>query len=237
MTTEMRVVADIPRAHAALRPDKIATVFEDRETTFAELDRRASRVANGLVAEGVKPQTRIAVLDKNSDHFFEILFGSAKANDVIVAVNWRLAPPEIAYIINDAMAEILFVGADYLDTAEKIRGDLQTVKKIIALSGAHPEWESYAAWRDRQSDVDPLLPVKGADVTLQMYTSGTTGHPKGAQITNDNLLALMPAFMREWSQWTDADVNMVCMPLFHIGGTGAGLLGLYAGAKTVILRD
>ena len=82
--------------------ERIALVCEGRETTFAELDRRASRVANGLIAAGIGPQARIGYLDKNSDRFFEVLFGAAKANDVMVAVNWRLAPPEIAFVLNAA---------------------------------------------------------------------------------------------------------------------------------------
>ena len=90
--------------------------FEGRETTFGQLDRRASRVANGLLATCATAQARVAVLDKNSDQFFELLFGAAKARDVLVPVNWRLAPAEIAYIVNDAEAEVLFVGEEYVAT-------------------------------------------------------------------------------------------------------------------------
>ena len=123
------------------------------------LDRAASRVAQGLIAEGVKPQTRVAHLDKSSDVFFELLFGVAKANAVMVSVNWRLAPPEILHIVNDAEAEILFVGEEYFPVLEKIRGELKTVRKIVTLGGCHVAWESFADWRDRQPATDPLLPA------------------------------------------------------------------------------
>lgn len=234
---QIRALADITRAQRRARPDQIAIVFGDRQTSFAQLDRRASQVANGLLAEGLKPQTRIALLDKSSDSFFEILFGSAKSNNVLVPINWRLAPPEVAYIINDAAAEILFVGPEYFSMIAEMSRELSTVKKIIALGRGHNSWESYEAWRDRQADLDPEVPAAGSDVAMQLYTSGTTGRPKGAQLTNDNFLMLMPTAARELGNWSERDVSLVCMPLFHIGGSGWALIGFYAGAKNIVLRE
>ncbi len=240
MTTEVRILslADITRAHAEVRPTHTATIYGEERTSYGELDKRASQVANGLIAAGVNPQARIAYLDKNSDRFFEVTFGSAKANAVMVAVNWRLAPPEVAYVINDALAEVLFVGKEFFPIAEKVLGDLKTVKTVIALDEAHDGWEHYPAWRDAQSTDDPHVPVNGDDVAIQMYTSGTTGHPKGAQLTNTNLLTLIPAAVNEWGDpWTADDINLVCMPLFHIAGSGWGIVGFYAGATAVVVRD
>ena len=240
MTTELqiRTLADITRAHAEVRPAAIALVYEGRETSYAELDRHANQVANGLLGAGLAPQTRIAYLDKNSDRFFETLFGSAKANCVMTAVNWRLAPPEIAYVINDALAEALFVGEEFFPVIEKVLPELKTVRKVIALDAPHEGWDTYDAWRDTQSDAEPNVAIAGDDVAIQMYTSGTTGHPKGAQLTNDNFLALLPAATREWGEeWDADDINLVCMPLFHIAGSGWGVVGLFAGGKAIILRD
>ncbi len=240
MTTETRVrtLADVTRAHAEARPNAVAMVYGDRHTTFGELDRHASQVANGLIATGLRPQARVAFLDKNSDIFFEACFGAAKANCAMVAVNWRLAPPEVAYVINDAMAEVLFVGQEFFPVIEKVLPELRSVKKVIAIDASHDGWEHYPEWRDAQPAADPHVPIAGDDVAIQMYTSGTTGHPKGAMLTNDNFFALLPAAVREWGEvWTPDDVNLVCMPLFHIAGSGWGIVGLYAGAKSIIIRD
>ena len=234
---DIQVLGDIVRTHARGRPNRPAMVFAGRETTYAQLDQRANQVANGLLREGLKPQTRIAVLDKNSDSFFEVMFGSAKANTVLVAVNWRLSPAEMAYIINDSLAEILFVGQAYFDAVEKVRTTLTSVKKIMALSGIHFEWDSYGRWRESQPTSDPAPSVDVQDVALQLYTSGTTGYPKGAQLTHRNLLALMPTATQEWGHWSDDDVSLVCLPLFHIGGTGWACIGFYAGATAIILYD
>jgi fatty-acyl-CoA synthase len=116
---DIGTVADITRHHARTRPDRVAIHFEGRRTTFAELDRRANQIANGLIAESLKPQARIAVLSKNSPAFFELWFGAAKADVVLVPVNFRLAPPEVAYVVEDAGAEVLFVGADFLSARPK----------------------------------------------------------------------------------------------------------------------
>ena len=159
MAIEIAGLADIVRIHGRQQPDTAAIVHDGRTTTYAELDRAASQVANALIAEGVRPQARVAHLDKSTDQFFELLFGVAKANDVMVSVNWRLAPPEVAHIVNDAEAEILVVGEEYFAVIEKIRGELTTVRKIVTF-GQHPEWESFTAWRDRQPATDPDLPAK-----------------------------------------------------------------------------
>jgi len=225
-------VADIARHHAAVQPVRTALTFEGRDTSYAVLDRRANQVANGLLALGARPSTRIAVLDKNHDSFFEIWFGAAKAKAVLVPVNWRLAPPEIASLINDAQAEVLFVGSHYLDTVAQIRSRLRSVREVIAID------EDYPAWRGRQSVSDPQLPTEGSNVCLQIYTSGTTGRPKGAQLTNDNLIPMLAQFTSGKSaEWRTTDVSLVVLPLFHVGGSAYALAGLYAGARNVVLRE
>src|SRR5690349_5916571 len=98
---EITTVADIVRVRAAATPDALAYVLDGRTLTFAELDDRSSRVAQALAAAGVGAGDRVAILDKNCLEYFEVLFGAAKLNAVLVAVNWRLAPPEAAFIVND----------------------------------------------------------------------------------------------------------------------------------------
>jgi long-chain acyl-CoA synthetase len=230
-------IADVTRHHARERPDQTALYYQDERISYRALDLRASQVAQALMRAGIAPESRVAVLTKNAPAFFELWFGATKANIVLVPVNFRLAPPEIAYVVNDAGAELLFVGADYYDAVEKVAGVLKTVRTIIALDGGHPAWTDYTVWRDRAPAVDPLLPLRGRDCAIQMYTSGTTGHPKGAQLSHDNLLTLLPNALRQWGVWRDSDVNLVCMPLFHIGGSGWALIGLYRGIENVLARD
>ena len=141
-----------------------------------------------LIADGIRPQARVAHLDKISDLFFELLFGVAKANAVMVSVNWRLAPPEVLHIVNDAEAEILFVGEEFFPVIEKIRDELKTVAQDRGASAAAiPTGSRSTAWRDRQpADRPAACRPSPTDTAVQFYTSGTTGLPKGAELTNAN---------------------------------------------------
>jgi len=234
---DIRTVGDITRRQRETRPDRVAIHFEGAHHTFGELDQRASRVANGLKAAGVKPQERIAILSKNVPAFFELWFGAAKADVVLVPVNFRLAAPEVAYVVADAGAEVLFVGADFYPLVQKALPEMKSVRRVIALDGRHGSWPEYAQWLAAQSSRDPDLPVSPEHCAIQMYTSGTTGHPKGAQLSHANLLTLAEGGQRELGEWHDNDVSLVCMPLFHIGGSGWALIGFYRGVETVLMRD
>ena len=236
MSIEMVGLADIARVHAAQRPDVAALVYEGRTTTYGALDKASSRAANGLIAEGIKPGTRVAHLDKSSDLYFELLFGIAKANAVMVSVNWRLAPPEVLHIINDAEAEILFVGEEYFPVVEKIRDELKTVRKIVSLDSRHGAWPSFAEWRDANAATDPLLPARATDTAVQFYTSGTTGLPKGAELTNTNFAFMFEQWTRSWLM-KPGTATIVCLPMFHIGGSGWGIAGLFAGATNHVMRE
>jgi acyl-CoA synthetase (AMP-forming)/AMP-acid ligase II len=228
--------AEIVRDQAATQPDGVALVFEGRQTTYRQLDRTASQVANGLRALDPAPGTRIALLDKNSDSFYEILFGAVKAGQVLAPINYRLAPPEIVAIVNDAAPSALFVGPEYFSIVEQIRPQLRTVRKVIALAGHHPEWQDYLSWRDHQAAEEPLLPVEPDDVVLQPYTSGTTGRPKGIQLTHANLLTGVSA-AKEWWPARPGDVGLQCMPQYSLSGSMPGYLGLAAGSRSVVVRE
>jgi acyl-CoA synthetase (AMP-forming)/AMP-acid ligase II len=233
-------LADMVRARAKTRGKAIVYEFEGRKTSFAEFDQLTNRVANGLKALGVKQRDRIAYLGKNSDIYFELLFGAMKANVVMAPVNWRLAGPEIAFIVADCKAPVLFVGPECVAQVRNIKPQLPELRIVITTEGGAPEWQDYIAWRDAQSADDPGVEIGRGDVAIQLYTSGTTGKPKGAMLSHANLLNLVETGQGEkpdWNKWTEDDVSLVAMPIFHIGGSGWGVLGLYQGAKGVIARE
>lgn len=231
-------VADIPRFQARTRPQETALWFEGQETSFAEVDARANRVANALIAANVKPGDRVAYLGKNMDVYYEIMFGTAKARGALAAINNRLAPPEMQFIASDAKAKVLFVAREFYDVVGAIADELPDLKGIIAIDGDHPEWPSYADVIGRFQEDDPKLDARGDDDVIQLYTSGTTGLPKGVMLTNDNYLAFMrQCAVLEWSSYGVGEAVMNAMPLFHVAGVNVGILAMAQGSQTVIVRE
>ncbi|MFM8416605.1 MAG: AMP-binding protein, partial [Actinomycetota bacterium] len=213
---------------------KVALVQGDRVQTWQENYRRSSQVAQALKAAGVGNQDRVAFLDKNSIEHFEVFYGCALLNAVSVDINFRLAPPEVAYIVNDARAKVFVVGPDFVPVLDAIAGDLHT-KKIVVIGG-HPQHESYESWVSRYQPIDPGAQAKNGDVAFQLYSSGTTGRPKGVMLTNENFLGILPSARDLWGMDEHA-INLVAMPLFHIGGSGWATAGQYNGCKSIILRE
>ena len=234
-----KTLADILRWRVNKDPDSIAHKFGDRETSYKQFDSYANKIAQGLIALDCDPDTRVAFLAKNSDYFFEFLYGTLKSRTVAVGVNWRLAPPEVSFILNDSKSEVLFVGSEFFGLIEQIKSELPHIKKIIAVGDNHNEWENFESWRDSQEDKDPLMKTLPDDDVIQLYTSGTTGHPKGVQLTNANFsnanIMATHGYYRESFQ--EKAVNLVCMPVFHVAGTNMGLAGYVFGCKSIIIPE
>jgi long-chain acyl-CoA synthetase len=228
-------IAAIVRTWGAARPAAPAIELEGRSIVFEELDRRSNRVANALAAEGVAPQDRVAFIDKNGLPYFEVTFGLSKLNAVGAAVNWRLAPSEMAQVINDAKAKVAIVGPEFVPHLEKIRGQLPTVTSVVAIGG-HDEWADYDQWVERSQDEDPGLQPAADDVAFQLYTSGTTGVPKGVMLTNSNFFSGLEEIAHRTGLNGDS-VNLAVMPMFHIAGSAWALMGMALGSRTVVLRE
>ncbi|HEY3811303.1 MAG TPA: long-chain-fatty-acid--CoA ligase [Acidimicrobiales bacterium] len=232
---EIRCLADIVRVHAACRGPAPAIECGGRSLTFGALYERAQAVAGALAASGVGPQDRVAVLERNSTEVLEVVFGAALLNAVAVNVNWRLAPPEILQILRDAQTAVLLVGQEMVDGVEAIEAGLGATR-IIGFAD-HARWEGYEAWLATGDAGDPGAVAGPDDVGFQLYTSGTTGLPKGVMLTTSNLLACFDGAGSHWGFEAGRSVNLALMPMFHIAGLGWAAAGLYFGCRTVVLRD
>ena len=232
----IQTLNDITRIHRAERPDEVALIYslDQRQWTYEELDVEACQCANGLISLGVGEQDRVAYLDKNSPEYFTFLFGTTKLNAVSVAVNWRLAPPEMEYILNHSEARVLLIGDEFLGHLEQM--DLNLEHVIVLGDPGESGYPTYEQWIAGHSKTDPGIPSNPAETCYQLYTSGTTGLPKGVETTNHNMISMMHDGLQPFG-FTAESVNLVCMPLFHISGSGWGVIGLFSGATSILLRD
>jgi long-chain acyl-CoA synthetase len=228
-------LAEIIRTQGGDRPDAPAIEFEGRTVTFGDLDRRSNQLANAFASVGVACGDRVAFLDKNGPEYFEVSFALAKLNAVMVAVNWRLAPGEIANIVNDARAKVLVVGRDFVARVEGIEAATATVSSIVAIGG-HARWRDYEMFIGAHAAHDPGVQAQGSDVAFQFYTSGTTGMPKGVMLTNDNFFNGFVHAAESWN-FDDCSVSLAVMPMFHLAGGGWAMLSLALGCQTVLLRE
>ncbi|MBT5139962.1 MAG: long-chain-fatty-acid--CoA ligase [Acidimicrobiaceae bacterium] len=229
----MFCLADIVRDNAAERPDKPALICDERTLTYAELDAEASLVANALLSAGVENQDRVGIIAKNIPEYFTLTYGAAKINAVSVAVNWRLAPAEMGYILDNAEVGVVLVEDEFLghlDTMELPRNPL-----IVALGGSTGHL-SYTDWIADASSEDPNYPTDTDDTGVQLYTSGTTGLPKGAELSNRNFEAIMDPITDMIGLDSD-DVVLHVLPMFHIGGSGVANVGLFNGCTNIVHRD
>jgi len=228
-------VAGIVRVHGRERPDHLALVQDDRRMSWGELLNRSAQMAQALADAGVAAGDRVAFLDKNGIEHFEVFFGAAMLNAVCVDVNWRLAAPEVQFIVDDAEAKVLVVGPDFVPIVDEIAVQLPTVAKFVVI-GSHPDHEDYADWIARYPAHDPGTDSEPDDTAFQLYSSGTTGRPKGVMLSNTNFFSLLPLAKDIWELDADA-INLVAMPLFHIGGGGWATAGMYQGCTSVIFRE
>ncbi|MGV1683646.1 long-chain-fatty-acid--CoA ligase [Sphingopyxis sp. NJF-3] len=234
----IRTLADIPAAQARARGDAIAVKFGTRETSFAQLDARSNRVANALIASGVVPGDRVSVLSKNHDAWYPLFFGTARARACLAPVNCRLAAGEIAFILGDAAPRLLFVGEDFFDIALAAVADLDSPPRLIALYGAHPGFESFDAWLGDAPATPPADEPQLGDDVLQLYTSGTTGRPKGVVLANKNYRRFLEmATEVDGFAYGEDETVMIVMPLFHVAGTNVSFSGLAQGGRLVLVKD
>ena len=235
-------IGDVVRYHGQQTPDTVAFTYEGDEMTYARLDEGSNRAAQALASKGVGKGDRISYMGKNSHLYFEILVGAAKLGAVMTPVNWRLAPPEVAYILNDCQAKILFIGPGFDELVAKIKDQLDHIDLILGSEKAEGDFPGYPAWRDGFDAVDPMVTCTEHDDALQLYTSGTTGHPKGAIMTNQSIfssraMGISEDDLMDWQKPVEGEITLLAMPCFHISGTGTGLATMFNGGGAIVLPE
>jgi acyl-CoA synthetase (AMP-forming)/AMP-acid ligase II len=221
---------------AAENPDGEAITYGPRTFTWAQWDDRVRRAAGGLQDLGIGRGDIVSFLDKNHPACVEISMAAGSLGAANAIVNWRSSGDEVEYAVNDCGAKVLFVGAELMPTVQQIRDRLPAVETVIEVTPDGADGDEYEAWLAKSTPASRPADVTPDDVCLVMYSSGTTGRPKGVMLTHRNMVTHTVNAHHGW-QFEPGDKSMVAMPLFHVGGSSYVLFGIHDGVPSVMTRE
>ena len=196
-------------------PDMPCVEMGELEYSYRDANRRANQMAHAFVASGMQRGDRLAWLSMNCIDQLLAFYAASKVGVVPTPLNYRLAPPEWAYIINDCQARVLVCESELAAGIARVRDKLEHVEQFICLDGTLSGWSSFAEWIDSQPDTNPDLPGADSDVLYQMYTSGTTGLPKGAILSQRAINENTRMIGTQFSMSVMDTRFLLVLPLYH----------------------
>ncbi|MGE3991934.1 class I adenylate-forming enzyme family protein [Pseudorhodoplanes sp.] len=230
----MITIGDFYRRNARHDPDGIAVIFGEQRVTHAELLARVQQASRRLAGLKLTHQDRFAILAKNSLEYIE-LYGAAESTGfVAIAINYRLAPDEMAYIVNDSAPKVLLFEEEFAPAVERFR-DRIARDTIFVCIGRPPAW-AHAYDGLPLADADTVPRANGHDIAYLIYTSGTSGRPKGAMLDQQGQLAFGRVVAEE-TALRATDVSFIVMPLYHVGAKCNQLAALYRGCTLLMMRE
>jgi long-chain acyl-CoA synthetase len=232
-----RVFADVVRAVAAAYPKKSALVSGERSITFGDINARMNRLANGLLARDLRPGDRIAILSRNRAEFIEA-YGVAKGGLVALPLNWRLTQDELLYPLTDGEPKAIIAEPEFIQRIEALRPALSFVDCFLTFDQAPAGWQAYKDVLGGADTSEPLSTARPSDLLCLLYTSGTTGRPKGVKLTHGGLLRNARAAADTMLGLREDDVALAVMPLFHVGGMWYHQFPAFArGCTSIVLPE
>ena len=221
--------------HALMQPDATAIRFLGHTTTWADLDRRVTALAGALSRRGVGFGDRVLILMLNRTEFIESFLAANKLGAIAVPVNFRMTPPEIAFLVSDCDAKVMIAESVLANVATAVRDlDPKLATVIVAGSATEEGVLGYDDLLDEEGEPAPPVDIPNDSPALIMYTSGTTGRPKGAVLTHANLAGQAMTNLFTTGADINNDVGFIGVPLFHIAGVGNMITGLLLGLPTVV---
>lgn len=229
-------LGDIPRRGARRYPGKTALVFGDVRLSWAEVNARVNRLVHVLAERGVRKGDRVAILAQGDHRYLETYWALAKLGAIAVPLNYRLVELELAALLEHSEPTGIIAGAGYVETAVRLRERIDSLRWVVALEGDRPGADAYEALLASGSPDEPASVAEADDAFAIMYTSGTTGLPKGALVSHGNLESNV--YNQAIADKADPDdVNLTATPLYHMGGLFMSTTYTSLGCMNVILES
>jgi len=230
------LIGDIIRLNAHRFKDKIAFRDEEREKTFAQANKRANAICNALREKGLSKGDRVAVLLYNCSEYEELLFALPKSGLVLVPLNYRLVGRELTYIINNSEANTIIFGEEFADTIDDIRSEIDGIKHYIVVGKGKTDAIEYESLITKSSSAEPSIDLNEDDTAYILYTSGTTGLPKGAMLTHKNIITnlINQAFELQPSP---QDLLFNLPPLYHCAGQCTMMSYFFYGCPSITRKQ
>lgn len=221
---------------AMMFPDQEIIVFEGTRLTYGTAVERVRQLASSVRELGIKPGDRVAALQTNCHQFIETYYATATLGATFVPLNYRAKPPEIEYMVTAADVKVLFVGDRYLDLVKQLQDKFTSVTHYVAMESTRPGMLHYEDLIAQGSSDLEDAEVDESDVSILMYTSGTTSLPKGVMLTYGDFTNYVVGTV-EMADGSPRGASLLCAPLYHIAGTANMMTALWAGRKIVVLRQ
>ena len=220
----------------AICPDRDLIVFEGKRSTFRQTSERVNRLANALSKLGIQKADRIGILQVNCSHYIEAYFATAKLGAIFVPLNFRAKSGELSYMISNAEAKLIFVGNRYLEMVNNMLPELPTVEQCVSLEADNGKNLYYENLVESSASDELTTEIEDDDLTILIYTAGTTGRPKGVPLKHSGFVAYVLDNVDPASPEIE-ERNLLAVPLYHIAGIQAMLAGVYGGRSLVIMRQ
>ncbi|MFI8347511.1 long-chain-fatty-acid--CoA ligase [Streptomyces sp. NPDC085596] len=224
--------------HAARRPDHPAIICNGRHVTYAALHRASNRTAHALIAAGLTRGDRVAYLGREDEHYYDLVLGCAKTGVVLVPINWRLTADEVDHILRDSGARAVFAQGEFLPAVERVRDGLPQLRDVLRFDGDNHPAEGFLAWKGEAPETDVTAATAPDDPMVQMYTSGTSGLPKGVVLAHRTFFTFIENMRQadcDWIDWRPEDRTLICFPGLHSAGMAWFMHAFNVGATSVIM--
>ena len=217
-------------------PDRTAIIFDGKRISYSELALRVARLANALRDLGVKSGDRIATMEVNCNEHIEAYFAAAKLDAIYVPINFRATESELEYMLNDSSPTVLLAGSRYTDMIGPISTKIDSLKVLIVIDGSADGWHTYDQMVNSDRDDEMFPESDDDDLTMLMFTAGTTGSPKGVMLSHDSFSSYILSNVSPPDMEVE-EKNILTVPLYHIAGVQAVMAAIYGGRTLIIQRQ